>query len=76
MRVVLAFLIGAVLGWVGAFATYVAFTALTGFVDREGAVAMAVAFLIGPVVAVAAGLTLAIVTVARRRGHRAGTPAP
>ena len=44
---------------------YIAYTSLTGFVDREGATAMAVAFFIGPVVALVCGIVAAIWTARR-----------
>jgi len=39
---------------------YISYTSLTSFVDREGAVAMSVAFFIGPVVALVCGIVAAI----------------
>ena len=59
-RALLGFLLGLVLGWVAAMGCYVAYVELTGFFDREGAGAMATAFVFAPVAGLAAGLALAL----------------
>lgn len=58
---VLAAFVGAAgLGYGLCLLGYIAYTSLTGFIDREGAMAMGVAFLIGPVVALVCGIVAAI----------------
>jgi len=60
LLVAFAFLLGVVVGFALSLGAYIAYTSLTGFIDREGAMAMGVAFLIGPVVALVCGIVAAI----------------
>ena len=63
---VLAAFIGAVgLGLGLCLLGYIGYISLAGFVDREGAMAMGVAFFIGPVVALICGIVAAIWTARR-----------
>lgn len=74
-----AFVAGAVGGWVAVMVAYVLYIQVTGAFDREGAMAMGAAFGIGPTVGVLVGMLAAAWTIARlRRGdrERAGVPPP
>lgn len=59
------FLGGAIAGYVLAFAAYLVVTTIGSGIDREGAIAMAFAFFIGPVVALICGVGAAIWTARR-----------
>jgi hypothetical protein len=69
-RALLGFVLGLVLGWVGAVIAWLAWVEATGFVDREGAGAMGAVFVMGPAI----GLTTAFVMAVwlGRRVQRAG----
>jgi len=56
----LAFIAAAIIGYVLSIAAYVAYIELSGSYDREGALAMGVAFVIGPAVALACGIAATI----------------
>lgn len=66
---VLMFVLGAVAGWIVAMGGYIVWTELLGGFDREGAIAMGVAFTIGPALGLVTGIAGAIWAV--RRGRRA-----
>jgi hypothetical protein len=63
LRAIIAFLGGAMVGYALSLAAYVAYTELGGVFDREGAMGMGVAFLIGPVVALVCGVSAAILAL-------------
>jgi hypothetical protein len=63
--VLLAFVFAAATGYGLSIAAYVAYTTLTDFHDREGSVAMGVAFFIGPVAALLCGIVAAVWTARR-----------
>lgn len=67
----LAFIIGAAAGYALSIAAYTAYIALTGTLDREGALAMGVAFAIGPAVALVCGIVAAVWAIRRFRLSRA-----
>lgn len=60
-----AFIGAAGLGYGLCLLGYILYSELTDFYDREGAVAMSVAFFIGPAVALACGIVAAIWTARR-----------
>jgi len=60
-----AFIGAAGLGFGLCLLGYITYIELTGLIDREGAMAMGVAFFIGPVVALVCGIVAAIWTARR-----------
>ncbi len=66
----LAFVAGAVAGWCAALGVYLIQTELLGQFDRDGGGAMATAFVIGPALGLALGLTAAGVTAVRMIGAK------
>ena len=60
VRILAAFVLAAILGYAICFAAYIGFTVIADYNDREGATGMAVAFFIGPIVAVIAGIVGAV----------------
>lgn len=62
---ILGFVGGAIAGYVLGFVAYLVVTSAGGLIDSEGAMAMGVAFFIGPVVALVCG-TVAAIWTARR----------
>lgn len=66
----LACLFGAAGGYILCIAAYAAYFELPGTVDREGAIGMGVAFLIGPVVAILCGVAALIWSLRRSRSER------
>lgn len=63
----LAFIAAAIIGYLLSIAAYVAYIELSGSYDREGALAMGVAFVIGPAVALACGIAATIWRLRRAR---------
>lgn len=59
------FLGGAIAGYVLAFATYLVITTVGSGIGREGTTAMAIAFFIGPAVALICGIVAATWTARR-----------
>lgn len=73
MRIVaaiLAFLFGAAGGYVLCIAAYAGYTELPGVVDRDGAMGMGVAFLIGPAVAILCGVAASVWSLRRSRADQ------
>lgn len=66
LNALLAFVLAALAGYALCIAAYVGFTAIADYNDREGATGMAVAFLIGPMVALICGIAGAVWAVRRR----------
>jgi hypothetical protein len=70
----LAFVGGAVAGWVAALIAYIVYFEMTDAIDREGGTAMAVAFALGPLLGVIVGTVAAIITAravsARRKASK------
>lgn len=64
---ILSFIVGAIIGYGLSIASYVGYIELSGTYDREGAMAMGVAFVIGPAVAIVCGIAAVIWSVRRRR---------
>ena len=60
LAIALAFFIGAAIGYAICLGLYIAFTVIADFSDREGATGMAVAFFIGPLVALVTGIAAGI----------------
>lgn len=60
VKSLLAFIAATIIGYVLSIAAYVAYIELSGTYDREGALAMGVAFVIGPAVALACGIAATI----------------
>jgi hypothetical protein len=58
----LAFIGGAIGGWISAIIAYIVYFEVTGSYDREGGTAMAVAFALGPLLGLITGLIAAVVT--------------
>ena len=59
-RAVLGFLAGAVAGYGLSILGYIAATSFGGVFDRDGGLAMGVAFMIGPLVAIVCGIVAAV----------------
>lgn len=70
---VVAFVVGAVAGWVAVMVGYVVYVEAFDVFDREGAMAMGAAFGIGPVAGVALGIAAAVWVVTRLRGSEAAS---
>lgn len=66
LRIVLAFVVAAVAGYALSLAVYALCMQITGTIDREGAFAMGVAFMIGPAVALVFGIVAAVWMAMRR----------
>lgn len=76
---IVAFMLGAIAGWAAVMAGYVVYAEMFEVFDREGRMAMGMAFGIGPIVAVACGLAAAVWAVIRRHRRdrrRARVPPP
>lgn len=58
----LAFLGGAIGGWMVAIGIYIVWFEITGDVDRDGGMAMGVAFFFGPILGLITGIVAAITT--------------
>lgn len=69
---VLIFVLGVIAGWAVAMGGYIVWTTLLGGFDREGTLAMGVAFTIGPALGLVTGIAGAIWAV--RRGRREAGP--
>ena len=63
---VLMFVLGAVAGWIVAMGGYIVWTELLGGFDREGAIAMGVAFTIGPALGQGRALAQALQSIAQQ----------
>jgi len=66
-KAALAFLGGFVGGYVACMLVYILATSFGGALDRDGGMAMGVAFIIAPVVAIVCGVTAAVVIIRRSR---------
>lgn len=66
----LAFVAGAAGGWCAALGVYLVQTNWLGQFDRDGGGAMATAFVIGPALGLAVGVTAAAVTAVRMIGAK------
>lgn len=62
LRIALAFLGAAIAGWLMTLGVYIVLSSVGLLLDREGAGAMAFAFVIGPAVALVCGVIAAIWT--------------
>lgn len=67
LKILVAFIAGLVVGWAIPIGWYIIATNYLGLVDRDGGGAMGAFFIIGPMSALIAGTTAALVT-ARRTG--------
>lgn len=67
-----AFLVAAIAGWMATIAVYVLGTEFKWWFDRDGGGAMAFAFVIGPAVALVAGIVAAVGVVVWMGRRRAG----
>lgn len=63
----LAFLGGAIGGWMVAIGIYIVWFEFSGDVDRDGGMAMGVAFFFGPILGLITGIGAAIYTAAAMR---------
>ena len=69
-----AFVGGLIAGWSAAMLGYIIATNALGVIDRDGGMAMGVAFTLGPLLGLITGIVLAIL-VARRMGRKAASGA-
>lgn len=67
VKSLLAFVGAAIIGYLLSIAAYVVSIEFSGAYDREGAMAMGVAFVIGPVIALVCGIAAAVLTLRRSR---------
>ncbi len=65
LKILLAFLLGLIVGWAIPIVWYIVATNYFGMFDRDGGGAMGAIFLMGPIVALLVGTIAAIVTARR-----------
>ena len=66
----LAFIGGAIGGWLVAFVGYILYFEISGAIDRDGGTAMAVAFALGPMLGVVTGVVAAVFAAKATRRKR------